>query len=85
MLKDSGIKKLFKAFNNLESHDTWCIDLGPPEDGDGVQLVIVWDGETQFHSITRMWLRQARSRPPSVKILAPHECSAGSSVRCHDL
>ena len=44
-IRGPGIKGLLKAFNNFESHKTWCIDSGPSENGFGVQLVIVWDGE----------------------------------------
>ena len=44
-IKGKGVKGMLKAFNNFESHDTWCIDSGPCDDGYGVQLVIVWDGD----------------------------------------
>ena len=43
-IKGTGVKGLLKAFNNFESHKTWCIDSGASDDGFGVQLVIVWDG-----------------------------------------
>ena len=44
-LRGKGIKDLLKEFNNFEKHDTWCIDSGASDDGYGVQLVIVWDGD----------------------------------------
>lgn len=44
-IKGPGVKAMLKAFNNFESHKTWCIDSGASDDGYGVQLVIVWDGD----------------------------------------
>ncbi|MBL8030690.1 MAG: hypothetical protein JNN11_05610, partial [Candidatus Doudnabacteria bacterium] len=32
-------------FNSFENHETWIIDEGQSENGFGVQLMILWDGD----------------------------------------
>ena len=44
-IKGPGIQDVLNAFNSFESHDICCIDEGNSNNGFGVQLMIVWDGE----------------------------------------
>lgn len=44
-IRGKGIKGLLKHFNSFEKHDVWCIDEGQADEGFGVQLMIVWDGD----------------------------------------
>ena len=44
-IKGPGIKGILDHFNSFENHDVWCINEGQADNGFGVQLVIVWDGD----------------------------------------
>jgi hypothetical protein len=44
-IKGPGIQDVLNHFNSFENHDTWCINEGQADEGFGVQLVIVWDGD----------------------------------------
>ena len=44
-IRGPGVQGVLDHFNSFESHDTWTIDEGRSENGFGVQLMIVWDGE----------------------------------------
>lgn len=42
----TNIQGVLDHFNSFESHEIWSKDQGPSESGWGVQLMIVWDGES---------------------------------------
>ena len=44
-IKGPGIQDVLNHFNSFENHDIWCINEGQADEGFGVQLVIVWDGD----------------------------------------
>jgi len=44
-IKGPGIKGILDHFNSFENHDVWSVDEGESNEGFGVQLVIVWDGD----------------------------------------
>ena len=45
MIKGPGVQGVLDHFNSFENHETWIIDEGQSENGFGVQLMIVWDGD----------------------------------------
>lgn len=64
-IKGPGIQDVLNHFNSFENHDTWCINEGQADEGFGLQLVIVWDGDipeaqTQVLTLPKMPVKKIK-------------------------